>query len=62
MSLGGSNTVSITWITPFEATMSAAMIFAFPTVRPIGADLPFTVLALEVDNKSVDMILPATTW
>lgn len=63
----GSTTASMTWMTPFEAAMSAFTTLAPFTVNPWPLDaslssLPFTVFAVESFDASVEPTLPETTW
>ena len=61
----GISTVSMTWITPLSAAMSAVVTLAASTVTPpavaIVRSLPCTVLTLP-GLMSFDMTLPETTW
>lgn len=61
----GMITVSITWITPFEVSMSAVVTVAPFTVTPPSVMMvrspPCTVVAIMLLVRSVDMTLPGTT-
>jgi hypothetical protein len=61
----GMSTVSITWITPLSAAMSAVETFAMSTVAPplvaTVSDEPCTVLTFPA-FRSAAMTLPGTTW
>ncbi len=62
----GSKTVSITWITPLEPTMSVLITLALLTVTfdpltSISRSFPFTVLAFIVFTSAA-RTLPGTTW
>ena len=63
----GSRTVSITWITPFEQTMSALVTVAsFTITLPpsiwIESSSPFTVFAEDSFVASAAITRRATTW
>ena len=62
----GWMTVSITWITPFEASMSAWTTVAPSTITPSSRLMvisePSTVSAIMPSDRSVDITLPGTTW
>ena len=63
----GRMTLSITWITPLDASMSTARTLAALTMTPLSltftvASLPFTVLADVNFTTSLARTLPATTW
>ena len=62
----GSNTVSITWITPFEAFTSAVVTLALFTITPTASaftlsDWPLTVGTMPVFT-SLAITAPETTW
>jgi len=62
----GSKTVSITWITPLEPTMSvlttlAPLTVTFDPSTLISRSFPFTVLAFIVFTSAA-RTLPETTW
>jgi hypothetical protein len=63
--IGGKMTASITWITPFEAAISALTTCAPFTVTPpsvmIVTGLPCTVAAVMPLLRSPDITLPGTT-
>ena len=59
---GGSRTLSITWMTPFEHSISAFTTFASPMRKPIDTGLPSRVLALDAPSRSPDRTVPGTTW
>ena len=64
--LPGTITLSMTWITPFDASMSAEITFAPSTVTPLVASMatlsPCTVFALSVlPAMSPDMTFPGRT-
>jgi hypothetical protein len=62
----GMITLSITWITPFDASTSAVVTLASSTITPpsvmIVTSLPSTVPASMPFVRSVDITLPGTTW
>jgi malate dehydrogenase (quinone) len=62
----GTMTVSITWMTPFEASMSALTTVALSIFTPaevsIVTSAPLTVLADLSAATSFDITLPGTTW
>jgi hypothetical protein len=62
----GKITVSITWITPFEASTSVFVTFAPATVTPFAVSIatlwPWTVSAESSFTTSAARTLPATTW
>ena len=68
MSVGGINTVSITWMIPFEACTSASVTVAGPTMTvPVLSTLnltlsPLTMAAIMPSVTSVDATSPETTW
>src|SRR5271157_5625345 len=69
VSLGGSKTVSMTWMTPLLVTTSVLVILALPTMTLphltwIATGFPWTVLMLFPSSftTSAAMTLPATTW
>ena len=61
----GRMTESITWITPFEVSMSAVVTLASFTFTPPSVMMvispPCTVAAFMPLDRSVDITLPATT-
>jgi hypothetical protein len=63
--IGGRMTLSITWITPFDAMMSAVEITAPFTLAPPSSVMvtsaPLTVLAIMPSVRSVDITAPGTT-
>ena len=68
--LGASRTVSITWIMPFDATMSVVTMFDMLIMRPaspsdIIASSPLAI-SIEVPVAAIasieDRPAPATTW
>ena len=66
-SAGGINTVSITWITPFEAITSALVTVAPDTVTASAETVkvrssPLYAVAVIPSDKSVDKYCPSTTW
>ena len=62
--VGGRSTVSITWMTPFEAEMSAlatvavSLIITFSPVTEIFSDAPLTVLASDSFTTSAAITFP----
>ena len=63
----GSKTVSITWITPLEVSMSAlitlALLIMTPFIASTEISLPWTVLTIAfLPAISDDITLPGTTW
>ena len=58
--------MSITWMTPFEHTMSVLTTLAPSTLTPVRRvdlhDWPWTVLASFSFTTSAAITLPATTW
>src|SRR5690349_11452606 len=63
----GSSTVSITWITPFDAPTSAWVTVALstitlPSTTLIATDWPLTVFAPSSLTTSAAITLPGTTW
>ena len=66
---GGMSTVSITWITPFEAPTSAAVTcapftYTLPPRTCTSSGSPFTVagFALPAPITSAAITFPGTTW
>lgn len=63
--IGGRITLSITWITPFEAATSAVTTLAPFTLTPPSVvtviAAPWTVAAFMPFDRSADITLPATT-
>jgi len=63
---GGSRTVSITWMIPFEASISALTTVAPLILTPDDASIlsipPWTVAASVSLTTSPELTLPATTW
>lgn len=64
--IGGMMTVSITWITPFDAAISAVVTVASLTITlsptEIVTSAPFTVAAVMPSDRSAAITDPGTTW
>ena len=64
---GGRTTVSMTWMTPLVASMSAVTTLAPPTVSPpaalaIGSEDPCSVAAEDTVRACAASTRPGTTW
>ena len=65
--MAGKRTVSITWITPFETTMSvlitcASFTLTVPPLVEILTSWPLTVVAEDSFATFAAVTLPANTW
>ncbi len=65
-SAGGIKTLSMTWITPFDAGTSANTTFASLTITPSPIEKvkssPFTAAATKPSVTAEDGTAPDTTW
>ena len=61
----GRMTLSMTWMTPFEVSMSAETTVASSTITPLSRSImtsePCTVVAIMSSVRSPDITLPGTT-
>ena len=65
--VGGSSTLSITWMTPFDAATSAVVTVASLTVTPPSAGFtstvsPCTVAGLDSAVTSAAITFAGSTW